>query len=99
MILALPGLADPTYDQLCTLAACLAEGLDRALPPGQPVLVVLEQDMAKALGLLLAGQLAGRRQTVCIDGIHVDQGDYVDLGRPVMDGLVIPVVVKTLLFG
>lgn len=68
-------------------------------PPGQPVLVVLEQDMAKALGLLLAGQLAGRRQTVCIDGIHVDQGDYVDLGRPVMDGLVIPVVVKTLLFG
>ena len=55
--------------------------------------------MAKALGLLLTRRLQGRRPVICIDGIRVEQGDYVDLGRPVMDGLVIPVVVKTLLFG
>ena len=61
--------------------------------------MVLEQDIAKALGLLLEDALAGRRKVACIDGIQVEQGDYVDLGRPVMNGLVIPVVVKTLLFG
>lgn len=99
LILALPGKPDPTYEELRTLAVCLSEVMDALLPPGAPVLAVLEQDMAKALGLLMERVLAGRRQVACIDGIQVEQGDYVDLGRPVMNGLVIPVVVKTLLFG
>ena len=29
----------------------------------------------------------------------MDQGTFIDLGRPVMDGMALPVVVKTLLFG
>ena len=62
-------------------------------------MVVLEQDMAKALGLQLRAALKGRRKVACIDGIKVEQGDYVDIGKPVLDGLVVPVVVKTLLFG
>lgn len=99
LILALPGKGDPDYGELKALAACLAEAMDRALPPGAPVLVVLERDIAKALGTLLRTALAGRRRVACIDGIKVEQGDYVDMGRPVMNGLVVPVVVKTLLFG
>lgn len=97
--MALPGKKDPNYQELKTLAACLAEALDRALPAGAPVLVALEQDMAKALGNLLTAKLRGRRRVACIDAVRVEQGDYVDMGRPVLDGLVIPVVVKTLLFG
>ena len=71
----------------------------RALPPGRPALVVLEQDMAKALGLLMKKELNGARPVVCLDGVRAEQGDYVDLGRPVLEGLAIPVVGKTLLFG
>ena len=55
--------------------------------------------MAKALGLFLEAELGDKRRLVCIDGIKVEQGDYVDMGRSVMGGLVIPVVVKTLIFG
>ena len=99
MVLALPGKNDPTYGELKTLAACLSGAMDRCLPTGAPVLIALEQDIAKALGVLLEAVLRGRRQVVCIDGIKVEQGDYVDFGKPVLDGLVIPVVVKTLLFG
>lgn len=99
MILAMEGKADPNYGELKCLAHCLAVELDRALPEGAPVLIVMEHDTAKALGILLRSALKGRRKVVCIDGIKVEQGDYVDLGRPVLGGLVIPVVVKTLLFG
>lgn len=99
VILALPGKSDPGYVELKVLAACLASGMDSALPPGWPVLVSLEQDMAKALGFLLRSALENKRKVVCIDGIRLEQGDYVDLGRPVLDGLVIPVIAKTLLFG
>ena len=99
LILALPGAANPEYKELKTLAHCLCESMDAALPAGAPVLIVLEQDIAKALGILMEKELSGRRKVACIDGIKVEQGDYVDLGRPMLNGLVIPVVVKTLLFG
>lgn len=99
LVLALPGKSDPAYGEVTALARCLAGALDRVLPAGVPALVVLEQDIAKALGGQMEAALQGRRQVVCIDGIKVEQGDYVDLGKPVLDGMVIPVVVKTLLFG
>ncbi len=99
LILALPGENDPDYLRLKKLAKTLSDAMDTALPPGCPVLVVLEQDIAKALGGLMERELHGRRRVACIDGIKVEQGDYIDLGRPILNGLVIPVVVKTLLFG
>ena len=40
-----------------------------------------------------------KRQVVAIDSIHVEDGEYVDMGKPMMNGMVIPVVVKTLIFG
>ena len=98
LILAMQGEKDPDYGTLARLAGCLARELDESLPAGRPVLVVLEEDMAKALGLLLEARLPDR-PVACVDGIHVEQGDYVDMGRPVMNGLVVPVIVKTLLFG
>ena len=86
-------------DGMEVIGAYLAEELDSALPPEAPVLIVLEQDMAKALGILIEKALQGRRKLACIDGIQVEENDYVDMGRPLLNGLVIPVVIKTLLFG
>ena len=97
--LAMAGVPDPDYPELRRLAACLAQDMDAALPPGKPMVVLLECDIAKALGLALREALGDRRKLICIDGVKVDQGDYVDLGKPVLDGMVIPLVVKTLLFG
>ena len=98
-VLAMDGLHDPGYREIKALAHCLGESFNSVLKENVPALVVIEQDMAKALGLFLEAELKKSRRLVCIDGIKVEQGDYVDMGRSVMGGLVIPVVVKTLLFG
>lgn len=98
LVIALAGEADPSYSRLKALAGALA-GASEALPPGAPLLVVVESDMAKALGQAAAGLLAGRRPVAALDSIYVEQNDYIDMGRPLMDGLVVPVVVKTLIFG
>ncbi|MBR6569206.1 MAG: ethanolamine ammonia-lyase reactivating factor EutA [Clostridia bacterium] len=97
--LAMAGERDPDYASVRRLADCLAHDMDAALPEGKPLIVILEHDMAKVLGMAMRRALGSRRKVICIDSIKVEQGDYVDLGRPALDGLVIPIVVKTLLFG
>ena len=38
------------------------------------------------------------KPVVCIDGIHAQGGDYIDIGEPLANGRVVPVVTKTLIF-
>lgn len=100
LILAMKGKRDPSYMDVKRLAECLAHVLDEQLDAGQPMIIVLEYDMAKALGqMMLRAQEKHPRDVICIDSIQVDQNDFVDMGKPLVDGLVIPVVVKTLIFG
>jgi len=99
MLLAIPGKLDPTYQEVKRMAKCIVGAMDRALPAGEPVVTVVEQDIAKALGNAMKQETNGRRAVAAIDSIRVEAGDFVDIGRPLMDGLVVPVVVKTLLFG
>ena len=97
LALAMTGLSDPGYSQLKLAAETIAAAWEAAMPPHSPVLVLLERDMAKALGFAFRGRT--RRPVLVLDDIVARQGDYIDMGQPLMDGLAVPVVVKTLIFG
>lgn len=99
MVLSLPGLENPTYQEIKTLANGITDAMDRALPPNEPIIVVTETDTAKALGIAMRSCVGDKRKIAAIDSIKIDVGDFVDIGKPLMDGLVVPVIVKTLLFG
>lgn len=99
LLLALPGEENPSYDKVKRLARAVAYAANGSLPKGAPVLLAVERDIAKALGQAVYNALQGGREVVSIDSVMLDQGDYVDLGRPLMDGLAVPVVVKSLIFG
>ena len=90
VVLALPGISSPHYEQVAALADAVAAGFE-----GRPVLVALRQDMAKALGHALALRLPGEKPILCIDSIHLTADSYLDVGAPI--GPALPVVVKTLI--
>ena len=98
-ILAMPGKRNPGYMEMKRAAVSIRQIMDRVQPPGEPILLVIESDIAKAMGQMIRQQPDLKRQVVAIDSIHVEDGEYVDMGKPMMDGMVIPVVVKTLIFG
>lgn len=98
-ILAMPGKRNPGYTEMKRAAASIRQIMDRVQPPGEPILLVIESDIAKAMGQMIRQQPDLKRQVVAIDSIHVEDGKYVDMGKPMMNGMVIPVVVKTLIFG
>lgn len=98
-ILAMPGKRNPGYTEMKRAVASIRQIMDRVQPPGEPILLVIESDIAKAMGQMIRQQPDLKRQVVAIDSIHVEDGEYVDMGKPMMNGMVIPVVVKTLIFG
>ncbi len=98
-VLALPGIKNPSYSQIQVIADTVSSVLDETLQSGLPMLILLETDIAKVTGQVIKRKIKNGRPIISIDGIFVDDGDFLDLGKPLMDGLVIPVVIKTLIFG
>ena len=98
IIFALSYIHYPKYKEVLHLADIMIEAA-ATLPDDQPLLIVCKEDFAKVLGMALSRKLKGRRDVVCLDNILAISGDYIDLGRPLMNGMVVPVVVKTLIFG
>ncbi|MCE5334246.1 MAG: ethanolamine ammonia-lyase reactivating factor EutA [Desulfobacteraceae bacterium] len=84
------------YADLSHLARELAE-FASVMPAGKPLIVLVDRDYARCLGQTLKG-LAPERPLLAIDQAHFDEGDYIDIGTPLMDGRVVPMSIKTLIF-
>jgi ethanolamine utilization protein EutA len=89
-VLALPGIPGAQYHQISALADVLAQHL-----PSGPVYITTRCDMAKALGQALALRLKPDRPVLCLDGLLLEEGCFLDVGHPV--GPALPVVIKTLI--
>ncbi len=87
-----------SFDSLQLLAEAVIAGAQDLIASRFPLIVILENDIGKALGHALNVKLQHKKPVICIDGIHAANGDYVDIGEPVYGGHVLPVVVKTLIF-
>lgn len=98
LALALPGPADHSYTAVEQLADGIVEGMRTYLDTPHPLVVVLEQDCGRVLGQVLAGKLGKEKDILSVDQVSVDEGDYMDIGKPFMEGKVVPVTVKTLVF-
>ena len=89
-VLALEGQSAPTYGTLTELAGSIVAEFD-----GTMLVIALEQDMAKALGQILALRLGQNAPILCIDRVKLEAESYLDVGTPI--GPALPVVVKTLI--
>ena len=87
-VVSFGGMPSPSYREVVRTAEAI---LSQIQPP---ILLCLQQDMAKALGQALAVRLPRNAEILCIDRIRVGEGSFLDIGAPV--GCAMPVVVKTL---
>lgn len=95
--IAMTGISYCSYSSLQLIAEKLAGAFRQHFPASALMVVICENDMAKALGQSLSIRCKDRPKVICIDQVKVEHGDYIDLGEAISNAM-IPVVIKTLAF-
>ncbi len=88
----------PDYPYLRKVAEALLAVANQSDNQEAPLFVVVNYDVAKALGEILKEGLKLPQEVIAVDGIQVGDLDYLDIGRPLGRTEVIPVTVKSLIF-
>lgn len=96
--IAIEGRENPNFAIIEEYAEGLIEGTKELRKRDLPFILIVEKDMAKVLGQTIYRKLEYKKDVICLDSVKLDNGDYIDIGKPIAEGSVLPVVVKTLIF-
>jgi ethanolamine utilization protein EutA len=96
MAIAFTWRGDPEYSRLKAVGAAIVAAL--APNEDQLLLLMIDGDVGKSLGTLIDQELGLARRVVSIDGVQLQELDYVDVGQMISPPGVVPVVIKSLLF-
>jgi ethanolamine utilization protein EutA len=95
--LALDLPADMDFVTLTAVAHGLARFFDSSVRPGMPLVLILERDFAQSLGQTIKA-IRPEIPVVSIDQVGLGEGDFIDIGEPILEGRVVPLSIKTLVF-
>jgi len=96
--LAIRWHGDPHYSRLRGVAEGIARVLRGTADEQTPLILMVDGDIGKLLGHILEHELHLTRPLISIDGIQLQEFDYVDIGKVIDPAQVVPVVIKSLLF-
>ena len=98
MAVALTFAGDPEYKRMTALARGIVKGAAPAGKRSGLLLLVVDGDVGKSMGNLLCKECGLPGELVSIDGVQLQELDYVDVGELINPPGVVPVVIKSLLF-
>lgn len=85
------------YNMLQALANGLVEFANKDLQKRDLMVLISQADYAQALGQTIHS-INPQIPLISIDQVNLTEGDYVDIGEPILGGRVVPLSVKTLIF-
>lgn len=98
LIIAFNDAVRPSYENLTEFAKGVVTALPKTIASGKPLLMCFDSDIGNSVGNVMKRETGIGNDILSIDEIQLKPGDFVDIGEPIIEGVVVPVVVKTLVF-
>jgi len=96
--IALNWAIDPEYNNLLNLAKAIKYFINHNFTDDSIFFIFIQGDIAASLGHILKDDLGIKNNFLCIDGITLNDLDYIDVGKFIDPPGVLPVVIKSLIF-
>jgi ethanolamine utilization protein EutA len=88
----------PSHERLFAFARGICLGLPRTIAQSKPLYIMLDGDVAQTLGAVLREEMDVASEILVIDGVSLQDFDYVDLGKVRLPSMTVPVTIKSLIF-
>jgi ethanolamine utilization protein EutA len=89
---------DPDHPRLAAAGRAIMAAVAPDGRRGRPLLLMIDGDIGKTMGRILTEELGLSGDLIAIDGVALQELDFVDVGEPITPPGVVPVVIKSLLF-
>jgi ethanolamine utilization protein EutA len=98
MAIAFAWTGDPEHSRLMTAGRAIVAAVAPGGVRNDLLLLIIDGDIGKTFGQLLHHELSLPGDIISIDGVQLQELDFVDVGEPISPPGVVPVVIKSLLF-
>jgi ethanolamine utilization protein EutA len=86
------------YPDLELFAKSIETALPHSIANKKPVILIFEKDIACSVGNVIRRETRLDTNLLSLDELSLDDGDWIDIGEPLVGGQVFPVTVKSLVF-
>jgi len=87
-----------SYPQLELFAKSVESALPNTIKNKLPVILIFETDIACSVGNVIRRETQVKTNLLSLDELKLKEGDWIDIGEPLVGGQVFPVTVKSLVF-
>ena len=77
----------------------MVKALPRTIINNKSIILIFDTDIGNSVGNVLHRETGVKNNILSIDEIDLKEGDFIDIGQPIVNNRVFPVVVKSLIFG
>jgi ethanolamine utilization protein EutA len=87
-----------SYPQLELFAKSIEASLGNTIKNKLPLILIFDTDIACSVGNVIRRETDLKTNLLALDELMLREGDWVDIGEPLVGGQVFPVTVKSLVF-
>ena len=87
-----------SYPKLELFAKSIEAALTNSIENNMPIILIFEKDIACSVGNVIRRETALKTNLLSLDELILEEGDWIDIGEPLVAGQVFPVTVKSLIF-
>ena len=98
LILSFNHSVRPAYENLKEFAIGVVEALPNTIKNLKPIFMCFKADIGNSVGNVMRRETGIQNEILSIDEIILKEGDFIDIGEPIIEDVVVPVVIKTLVF-